>query len=619
MFPLNKKDALSLGTLSIAALILGMYFRAWNFDDGAIVFRMVRNLITSGEWAYNLGEAFNPSTSVLNPLLVALLTLVGFSIPTSAHIVGTLSLIVMSGCTYLLLRPTLQSWGALLTSAVSLWVVGHTSAWGLETYLFLGIISWISLRAQAKHHPWIALGLLILARPDGLVVSGMYGLWYVYTHRKIPWVGAATTLAVITPWVAFSFFRFGEPFPATLSVKMWQGNSGLWGHGWIYAKGLGKYLEAPHDAVVNLLALIAFFGMSPVFKVMPLLFLFTIIQQLTYCLINVPFYHWYVVALDLSRWILAAFCVIYPLQALVRRSSWYKESLLTAITAVVTILLFGRLLLVDPPLDPRDEGYRVAAEKVTELRPTATSVAAVEVGTVGYHLPYRILDLAGLASKNPEMVSGENTEFFFTHLPDVVLLHSPHWHFETAIADDARFDATFEEIGRTAHFAFPMVIYGKRNLAGGESIASFVTRTFPKAAPITLSDLPSADSNSSCIFDRVNGKPTKPGDVLQSPALLLAASGWSAIKDSNQILGPVEIVLIDSGNQNAFSILQPNRLHRPDVGEHLKQPDQTNSGFAVKAAITDVPSGTYGLWTRQKDPSGNDRWCGPVVQVQVVP
>jgi hypothetical protein len=619
MLPLNKKDLFSLCTLTFAAIVLGVHFRAWNFDDGAIVFRMVRNLVSSGEWGYNLGEAFNPSTSVLHPLLVALLSVVGFPIPTSAHIVGTLSLVALSCCTYLALRSILQSWSALLISAISLWVVGNTSSWGLETYLFLGILSWISLRSQSKHHPWIALGFLILARPDGLVVSGMYGLWYMYHYRKIPWIGFATTLAIISPWVGFSLLKFGEPFPATLSVKMWQGKSGLWGQGWIYAKGLGKYLETPPDAVVNLLALVAFFGMSPVFKAMPLLFLFTLFQQLTYCLINVPFYHWYVVALDLSRWILAAFCVIYPLEALVRRASWYKESFITATAGTITILLFGRYLFLTPPLDPRDEGYRIAAEKVHELRPHASSIAAVEVGTVGFHLPYRVLDLAGLASKNPELVSGQNTEYFFTHLPDVVLLHSPLWHFETAIADDARFDATFEEIGRTSHFAFPMVIYGKRNIVGGESISSFVSRNFPKAAHITLSGLPTADKNSSCIFDRVNGKPTKPGETLQSPALLLAASGWSAITDSDQLLGPIEIILIDPATSKSFSILQPHRLHRPDVGEHLKQPTQTNSGFAVKAGIIEIPSGTYGLWTRQKDPAGNDRWCGPVVQLRIIP
>ena len=619
MFPLTKKDFVSLCTLSLAAIALGIHFRAWNFDDGAIVFRIVRNLISHGEWGFNLGEAFNPSTSALNPLLVAILSFLGFPIPTSAHIVGTISLVGLSCCTYLTLRPILHSWAALLTSAIALWIVGTRSAWGLETYLFLGILSWISFRAQSKHHPWIALGLLILARPDGLVVSGMYGLWYLFHYKKVPWKGVATTLAVITPWVLFSLFRFGEPFPATLSVKMWQGSSGLWGQGWIYAKGLGRYLEAPQDAVVNLLALVAFFGMSPIFKLMPLLFLFTIAQQVTYSLINVPFYHWYVVALDLSRWILAAFCVLYPLQTLVKRTSWYKESLFTAIAVLATVLSFGRLILLTPPLDPRDEGYRIAAEKVKELRPSTASIAAVEVGTVGFHLPYRVLDLAGLASKNPELVSGQNTEYFFSHLPEVVLLHSPHWHFETAIADDARFDAAFEEIGRTLHFAFPMVIYGKRNLAAEESISSFVTRTFPKAAHTILQVLPTADRNSSCIFDRVNGKPTKPGDTLESPALLLAASGWSAITDSNRLLGPVEIVLIDPVTNASFSILQPDRLHRPDVGDHLKQPEQTNSGFTVKAAITDVPSGTYGLWTRQKDTAGNDRWCGPVVQLRVTP
>ena len=81
------------GTSAIALLLLAAaytyHFLYWNFDDTYIVFRIVRNLLSGHGWAFDIGEAHNASTSVLNTLVVALATpLFSWNIPYAAHVLA---------------------------------------------------------------------------------------------------------------------------------------------------------------------------------------------------------------------------------------------------------------------------------------------------------------------------------------------------------------------------------------------------------------------------------------------------------------------------------------------------------------------------------------------------
>src|SRR5207237_8909760 len=64
-------------------------YRRWNFDDGYIVCRYVENLRHGHGWAFNPGEAWNASTSVLNPVLTFLVSLGVRDVPLASHIVSS--------------------------------------------------------------------------------------------------------------------------------------------------------------------------------------------------------------------------------------------------------------------------------------------------------------------------------------------------------------------------------------------------------------------------------------------------------------------------------------------------------------------------------------------------
>lgn len=620
MIPSSRQTFIASIGLFILTSALSFHFHRWNFDDGEIVYRVVRNITTLGEWSYNRGEAFNPSTSALNTIFIALFSLTGLTIPYAGHLVGALSLFALSLGIFVSLRKFSSSWSALLVSALCVWLLSHSSVWGLETFLFLALLSWITPLRDKPIAPWILLGLLPLARPDGLVVVAAYLIWYVVTKRKIPWLGSVIVGLILLPWVSFSMYSFGQPFPDTLSVKMWQGRSGLWGQGRVYLKGLISHLSSTREILLSLMALCSLVVVRYSFNALAFLLIFAIIQQGAYIVLNVPFYHWYVVSFDLARWALAGIWLAWMISlALSKFRS--KQAEVLSLSAIITLILGASavVLMRTPPTDPRDEGYRIATDAVKRVAPAAPLVAAVEVGTIGYELDTQILDLAGLASKNPELVSGQHTDYFFQRLPDVVLLHNPLWHFESAVFDDVRFEAMYEEVARTNHFAFPMTIYKKRTevASTGSNLADYVDRNFPKASSIALDSPPSSDPKTACIFDRVNGKATQPGMALTTKPLLLAVSGWSALLDQSEPLGSLEVVLRNNADGSAYSSVQSERLSREDVAKHLGVVGQNNSGFALKVAITGVPNGDYSVLTRQRDNNGNDRWCGPVVTLLI--
>src|SRR5262245_26256683 len=83
-------------TLGILARIKLRKFLYWDFDDAFIVYRIVRNLVDHAEWAFNPGERFNASTSVLNTVLVWGASYAFDSIPIAAHVVGAISIFLTS-------------------------------------------------------------------------------------------------------------------------------------------------------------------------------------------------------------------------------------------------------------------------------------------------------------------------------------------------------------------------------------------------------------------------------------------------------------------------------------------------------------------------------------------
>jgi len=196
-------------------------------DDTYIHFVYADNLITHGKLFFSdVNEIGVGSTSLLWVFLLAGLKLLGVPFFISAKVIGVIGLMVVSGGVYALLRPIWKSPFLLLTvflTAISgnlLWI----SLSGMETSLFfaLGILALLAY----QHKKWMPLGallgLMILARPEGLilfVVMLSVDLWINRGLRR-ELVFVVLLCAVISaPWFTYLYLRTGYLLPSSAIGK----------------------------------------------------------------------------------------------------------------------------------------------------------------------------------------------------------------------------------------------------------------------------------------------------------------------------------------------------------------------------------------------------------------
>lgn len=183
-------------------------------DDAYISMSFARNLAEHGEWALVTGIPANTATSALNALLLALGTLV-----TGSAVVAVAALLAV--CLGAVAAWTRHLAGPGAAIAAVLMLAGApvlNSAVGLETFLVAALsLGVVRFAAPGR---WIvagvAAGLLVLARPDAAVLGGVALL--VCTPRRAVAAGGVAA-AVVAPYLAWSWWVFGDLVPRTMAVK----------------------------------------------------------------------------------------------------------------------------------------------------------------------------------------------------------------------------------------------------------------------------------------------------------------------------------------------------------------------------------------------------------------
>ncbi len=444
---------LSLAALLLLTLALVIAYYNWDFDDSFIVYRYARNIISGDGWRYNVSENYNASTSTLNTLLISLLSLFNHDPRAAGHLVGGLG-IFSSGVSVLFLM--LKRYGvfiATMSAAAIVLLLGYNQTWGIETNLFIALTLLFVLLETYGYNTWYLAGFIMLARPDGALFFIAKLAVVAVKERRIPWKGVFQFSAVVLPWFIYSFYTFHNIFPATLKQKVWQGSSGFWGEGLVYLQFL-KDTAIQQQMWLEILGIPFLAGLVfLVYERSPLLHLsvFTIIQQTVYVLLNVPGYHWYLAPTKAAFVLVAAFGIAaaarlawsrLPVSALTMFDNNNYKALISC--AVSTALLTGSVILYYKITSnthanvPNVESYKELSWAINQYEPAGT-VAALEVGVVGYYTNRRILDILGLTSSQGEFSSGMNNDKFYGILPAVIVVHSNVSFKEKAIVSDPRF------------------------------------------------------------------------------------------------------------------------------------------------------------------------------------
>ena len=454
----RPRRSIGLVTALALALLAGAYtyhYLHWNFDDAHIIFRIVRNLLSGHGWAFNVGETHNASTSVLNTVIVALAAkLFSSDVPFTAHILATVWLSITAMGFAWVFGRRFDHWVALAVGVGLIVTLAESSFWGLEVHLFFALFALFVACEQLGRNSWACIGLLTLTRPDGvglaairLLAEARTGIVHAWrTHRR----GLLVFAVVLGPWLMFSLARFHHVFPDTLSNKMWQGRSGYWGTGPVYLKALLSYgwHATPFRAIGYVLALPGVVFLARDRSVLLYVIVFALLQQTAYVVLNVPGYHWYFATLDVAS-VLAAFYAIGCIYEKVVATSPRSVPPYVAAAFYAGMLLFAgvkaRVALADQSRDPGDVSYQSTIARLKADGIPSGPIAMVEVGTFGYYLPdHAIIDMLGLASANPEYVTGGHNDQFFSAPASTVLFHSPLWPLEHRLHDDVRFRMLYE-------------------------------------------------------------------------------------------------------------------------------------------------------------------------------
>jgi len=196
-------------------------------DDTYIHFVYADNLITHGKLFFSdVNETGVGSTSLLWVFLLAGLKLLGIPFSISAKIMGVMALMIVSGGMYILLRPIWKS--PFLFLALFLILISGNLIWislsGMETMLFfaLGILALLAYQHEKWIFMGILLGLMILARPEGLILFVVMLGTDMWINRRLrgELIMAVLLCTVISaPWFIYLFLRTGYFLPSSAIGK----------------------------------------------------------------------------------------------------------------------------------------------------------------------------------------------------------------------------------------------------------------------------------------------------------------------------------------------------------------------------------------------------------------
>ena len=446
MRPLQRPDAAGVVLLLVLAglaAVVAAGFPGYSYDDAFITYRCAKN------WAEGAGLLFNPGERVLGTtapgyglLLGVLSALTGLSVP----VWGTLLAVTSLAAVALVLRsalteapPAVRAGAPLLFALAAFPLQWNVELLGAETFPILALGAAAAHLALDRNRPAVA-GLLIsvamACRLDAGLLAALLGLALWWQRRRFPWAFALTGLLPLALFLVWLQTETGAIVPHTMVVK--QSELKLVEAGYSYTMREWRWLRRG----VSWAGCLALFGLAlwalaeggravlrrrtiPGAWPAAVLGLWLLVHEAAYRLLGVPFAPWYHVYL--MNGLLAAAALGAALAASRLLGGRVVLSTVAAAVLLLPLLIpsaawmarqYGR------PPDPRWPGYVEAARII---RQGGGSVAAVEIGFLGYFSEAPVLDLMGLVS--PEALAARQQG----DLGSLVARERPEWLLDVTL------------------------------------------------------------------------------------------------------------------------------------------------------------------------------------------
>jgi len=444
--PVFMMLALLVGLFYLTASARGVGFLGFPLDDAWIHQTYARNLAESGQLAFVPGH---PSAGSTAPLWTALLSVgywLGAPFKFWAYSLG-LALLGLTGWTVARLGTRLfpeYRWLGLLAGLFCLfeWHLVWAAVSGMETMLFVWLSVWLVERyvADRRRNFWAGLGLgllgglLILTRPEGVVLLGLLGLdaarrlWTAGENRAafvrrlgVYWTGlTAGMLLLLGPYVTFHLWLTGEPLPSTFYAKQAEyavilESFPLW---WRLFGSLSEPIDTvqgvfrvvfigPQILLLPGLVVAAMLTINRRRDDLALLWLWWLGFLLMYGLRLPVTYQHGRYQIPAIPWLvlLGIWGTVWIVQQPCRRS--LARRVIRRALAISVVLLVPAFTVIGAQAYARDvriiETEMVAAARWLSIHVSSEAViAAHDIGAIGYYTRRPLLDLAGLIT--PEII-----------------------------------------------------------------------------------------------------------------------------------------------------------------------------------------------------------------------
>jgi hypothetical protein len=403
-------------------------------DDGFITFRYVANLFAGKGLVYNDGERIFGVSSPLYLLWLSLLKLIlpFGSLPVLAVRSNAILFLATAGGLYAnLIRWTENEVLAALVAAAFCLdpVLLEDSLGGMESFLFAALTLWALFAVSCGRYPTGALlsGLSCLARPEGVLVAATCTAAWLIHSRRSPVRFAVALCFPSLVWLVFALGYFGTVIPESIIAKARPLYPLPRGSGlaqmiqqiteWTFGRQFWKLRTIKPVLAVFLVSV----AMGPIVVarlprrlpawIIPLLL---VLFVGFYSAANAKVLSWYLPVVY-SVWILLACAGGQPLVRgfLGRWIPHLAEKHGLELAAGYMVLAFllacgvgdgvratlrNGLIVEASPVRLRIEGYARAAFWMNEHFSKNETVAAPEIGALGFYWKGRVLDACGLVS-----------------------------------------------------------------------------------------------------------------------------------------------------------------------------------------------------------------------------
>ncbi|MBK8979384.1 MAG: hypothetical protein IPM29_26090 [Planctomycetes bacterium] len=451
--------------LALVALAVALPSEVF-LDDAFITFRYAKNLAAGDGLVFNPGEPILGTTTPLFAMLLAgLHAATSWSFTNLAAAVHVGALAALGPLLRRMFAPSLGAaagWLRLTPYVLACMPLVDVTI-GMESTLFVAVS--VSILTAALRDRATAVGLLApivcMLRPDGVVAAGLAFMVVALRRRRIPWRALGVALAVGLPWCAYAYVRYGSAIPITVGAKFAQTDSGT------ETPTFGGYLVAgvaPDNLGVVGLALAAIGVLMVGWRrslAGAVFCIWGVVYNGLFAIAGVGAFFWYYVpflaqttALALVGWA-ALFGGLVARGAPARRLRWHELSVGIAALSLALLLGYGRgrdamvastwdarftgpgrESLLPGSLEPLRHRYLHIGLWMRDHTPAHFSLAATEVGMLGFYSEHTIVDFLGLvtAEVGEHVASGDHLRFALeSRKPELVLQHPDGFVFEDGL------------------------------------------------------------------------------------------------------------------------------------------------------------------------------------------